>query len=81
MANKLNQLIPARRVFNPLSSEDVGEFRHFFVHDRWAAGCPFILEHPYTNVPEMIKDVLLQHVLGTQRGSQHRERYIRHERS
>jgi Zn-dependent M16 (insulinase) family peptidase len=60
----LEQTIRAKRLFNVDNKDDVELFRQFLITKAWgSSGCPFVLEHPYLGVPEMIKDKLLSKFL------------------
>lgn len=47
--------IPRRR-FNPKSREDVEEYKHFLKTGKWKKMCPFRLDWPYQNIPDMLRD-------------------------
>lgn len=58
------------RYFDEYSKKDLEVARDFFLNKSWGAkGCPFILEFPYTSVPGMMKDKLLNKSLGIKRNS------------
>ena len=52
------------RLFDPVSKEDVEEYKFFVKNGKWKAGCPFILEQPYLSVPHMINDRIIRHMFG-----------------
>lgn len=44
-------------MFDVTNKKDVELFKKFMVDRAWGPdGCPFILEQPYLDIPEMIKD-------------------------
>ena len=53
-----------RRNFDPNNKEDVKEFKAFMQNSSWEKGCPFNLEYPFLNIPDMIKDKLVRNLLG-----------------
>jgi hypothetical protein len=55
-----------RRLFNVNDKKDLASAKYFFSHYSWRneVSCPFILEYPYLSVPDMIKDKLLNKLLG-----------------
>lgn len=48
-----------KRVFNAHAKEDLIEFGHFLTHTTWKTNCPFVLQDPYTNVPDMIRSQII----------------------
>lgn len=54
-----------RRRFNIKRTADIEVFKNFMANNNsWGSGgCPFILEYPYTSVPDMIKDKLIRKML------------------
>lgn len=52
-----------RQIKVPFDADNVSHveiFRSFLTKNGWGAGgCPFKLEYPWTNIPEMIKDRLV----------------------
>jgi hypothetical protein len=53
-----------KRLFNVTSEQDVDCYKQFLIRKTWGqSGCPFILEFPYTTVPDMIKDKLIRKFL------------------
>ena len=54
-----------KRKFDINSKTDVEIFKHFLVNRDWkiTGSCPFELEYPYVNVPDMIKDKLIHKFL------------------
>ena len=61
MTTLVNKL---RRNFDPNNKEDVKEFKKFLETASWENGCPFNLEYPFLNIPDMIKDKLVRNLLG-----------------
>lgn len=57
--NKIELLhIRQRRIFE-YTDQDMADVREFFVNKKWGPnGCPFYLEWPYLNIPDMLKDKL-----------------------
>jgi hypothetical protein len=52
-----------RRIFE-YSSQDISDAKSFFANKKWGPdGCPFHLEWPYLNIPDMLKDKLTRHYL------------------
>ena len=49
----------AKRKFDPTSPEDLKAFQDFYKTKKWTPYCPFILDWPYDNVPDMIKSKLV----------------------
>ena len=40
-------------------------YKSFFKSSSWGEqGCPFILEYPWLNIPDMIKHKIVKHFLG-----------------
>jgi hypothetical protein len=54
-----------KRKFNIDSNVDIEIFKYFLVNRDWriTGTCPFELEYPYLNVPDMIKDKLIHKFL------------------
>ena len=51
--------------FDVNNEEHVDRFKQFFVNNCWGSkGCPFELEYPWLNIPDMIKDKLVSKMLG-----------------
>lgn len=52
------------RKFDPSLKSDVDVYRKFVINRGWgAAGCPFVLEFPFENIPAMIENKIVRHVL------------------
>ena len=45
-----------KRIFDPKNKKDLEIFKSFFTHNKWGGPCPFMLEEPYTIIPDMLKD-------------------------
>lgn len=44
-----------KRVFDPKKKEDLAEYKRFIRNGGWGAkGCPFELEDPYKDIPNML---------------------------
>lgn len=57
--------ITARRRFDVFNKKDMEMAKSFFQTYRWGSmGCPYILEVPWENIPDMIKDKITKHHLG-----------------
>jgi hypothetical protein len=67
----LETMIRQKRFFNEMSKEDIQEAKYFFEKHSWKNGCPFILEYPYTSVPDMIKDKMVHKTLGIEFDRRH----------
>lgn len=54
-----------KRKFDINSKADIEIYKHFLVNRDWkvTGSCPFALEFPYVNVPDMIKDKLIHKFL------------------
>lgn len=48
-----------KRNFDPNSKEDLLEFGYFLDNNKWRIPCPFNLEWPFLNIPEMIKSKIV----------------------
>jgi hypothetical protein len=61
----LEKFTKTKRQFDVNSKTDIQLFKKFLEKNSWGSeGCPFLLEHPYLGVPEMIKDKILYKHLG-----------------
>jgi len=50
--------------FDVNNEEHIDRFKQFFVNKSWGSkGCPFDLEYPWLNIPDMIKDKLIRKML------------------
>ena len=53
-----------RHFFDATSKSDMQLARNFFVKHAWGSeGCPFFLEVPWLNVPDMLKDRIMKYHL------------------
>lgn len=44
-----------KRLFDPSKREDLTEYKRFIKHGGWGSkGCPFELEYPYKDIPNML---------------------------
>ena len=48
-----------KRKFDPKNLADLRDYQYFRTNRKWDGNCPFELEWPYLNVPEMIVDRLI----------------------
>jgi hypothetical protein len=60
--SRLNDLNTRRR-FDPKSSEDLKELKHFVLNNSWTTLCPFYLEDPWEDIPTMCKDKFVTYTL------------------
>lgn len=51
------------RAFDPGRSEDLAEYKYFLQKQAWRDSCPFFLEWPFSNIPEMIEHKIVRHHL------------------
>jgi hypothetical protein len=49
-----------KRIFDPKNKKDVELFKTFLSKNRWGGSCPFVLEEPYLNIPDMLKDKFIR---------------------
>ena len=56
---KISEKVYLKRIFNPFSKEDLLEFKRFRNKPSWPEGCPYALEAPYTNIPEMMMNKII----------------------
>ena len=60
----LDTIVRTKRYFNEYSEADIQRFAKFYRTNAWGQdGCPYVLEYPYTSVPDMIKEKLLDKLL------------------
>jgi hypothetical protein len=53
-----------RRRFNVENVNDMSEAKKFFESYKWGSlGCPFTLEVPWENIPDMLKDKITKYHL------------------
>ena len=56
--------VAQRHFFDAKSKDDMRLAKDFFVKHAWGSnGCPFFLEVPWLNVPDMLKDRITKHYL------------------
>mgnify|MGYP000563027331 FL=1 len=56
--------VAQRHFFDAKSKDDMRLAKDFFVKHAWGSnGCPFFLEVPWLNVPDMLKDKITKHYL------------------
>lgn len=53
-------------VFDVNSQEHLECFKQFLSKGKWVESCPFKVEHPWQNVPDMIKHKLALHFLNVE---------------
>ncbi len=52
--------VKQKRIFSVKSKEDMSIAKKFFQSWSWGGnGCPFILEQPYTNIPDMMREKII----------------------
>jgi len=49
--------------FDLNNKDHIQLYRDFLISSKWTNGCPFALEYPWANVPDMIKDKLVKFYL------------------
>lgn len=60
----LDNIIPPRYQFDINNDQHVAKYAKFLKTGSWGKnGCPFILEHPYDSIPEMINVKLVYRTL------------------
>jgi hypothetical protein len=53
-----------RHFFDPTAKADMKLAKDFFIKHAWGSnGCPFFLEVPWLNVPDMLKDRIMKYHL------------------
>ena len=56
--------VAQRHFFDAKSKDDMRLAKDFFIKHAWGSnGCPFFLEVPWLNVPDMLKDRITKHYL------------------
>lgn len=61
----LESRLNKKRFFNPASNEDMLVVKKFIKIGGWGATCcPFYLEYPYKNIPDMIRDKIVYNSVG-----------------
>lgn len=53
-----------KREFDATSHQDLAAYQNFLLNKKWDNGCPFVLEEPFTNVPDMINNKILYEHIG-----------------
>jgi hypothetical protein len=53
----------ARVLFNPSNYEHMKDYATFIKTSNWSNGCNYLLEDPYMDIPTMINEKIVQHVL------------------
>jgi hypothetical protein len=54
-----------KKLFDINDAKDLNLFSNFYKKSSWGVnGCPFLLEEPWSNVPDMIKDKVIKKFLG-----------------
>ena len=51
-------------LFDPKNEYHVTLFKYFLNENRWGSPCPFLLEEPWLNIPDMLKDKYIKSQLG-----------------
>lgn len=59
----LETMIKPKRYFDVKSKKDIQLYKVFLKENAWGNACPFVLEYPYLNIPDMIKDKLIHKFL------------------
>ena len=52
-----------KKYFDPTDKDHLKIFAGFLKTNAWVSGCPFYLEEPYHDIPDMCKDKISRHVL------------------
>ena len=52
-----------KHIFDPKNKKDIELFKTFLSQNKWGNPCPFILEEPYFNIPDMLKDKFIRQQL------------------
>jgi len=64
IAKSLEAYRKQKRYFDINNKKDIEQYRQFLISNSWGTqGCPFILEFPSLNVPDMIKDRVVRKYL------------------
>lgn len=54
----------SKRIFDPSKRKDMQVYAEFVKNNNWGAGtCPFELEWPWLNIPNMIEYKISQHAI------------------
>jgi len=63
--SKLDEALKQRRYFDIKNANDIQIFKKFVVNSAWGnEACPFFLEEPFLNIPDMIRYKLTNKLLG-----------------
>lgn len=63
--SKLDEAVNQRRYFSIDSPLDLKIAKNFLINSAWGnTGCPFFLEEPFTNIPDMIRYKITNVFLG-----------------
>lgn len=54
-----------KRKFDVNNPNDLKVYQNFIKTNSWKNGCPFFLEWPHVNVPDMIKDKIVKEHLSS----------------
>lgn len=53
-----------KRLFNPENKEDLAVYRRYIQTKGWGAdGCPFKLEYPYQDIPNMVAQKIAKYAV------------------
>jgi hypothetical protein len=63
LAEMIKESYMSKTVFDVDNKVHLKEVGYFMKYNKWRNRCPFFLEHPYTNVPAMIKDKLAMNLV------------------
>jgi hypothetical protein len=61
---ELQTLGNPKYLFDPRNKYHINLFRCFLNESKWGNPCPFLLEEPYLNIPDMLKDKYIKFQLG-----------------
>jgi len=63
--SKLDENVRKRKYFDIKDASDIKRFKYFIVNSAWgSSGCPFLLEEPFLNIPDMIRYKITNEFLG-----------------
>lgn len=54
----------ARVLFDPSNKKHMNDYAEFLRMKNWVNGCNYLLEDPYEDIPTMINEKIVHHVLG-----------------
>jgi len=60
---ELQTLGNSKYLFDPKNHYHLKLFKYFLNEKKWGAPCPFLLEEPYLNIPDMLKDKYIKSLL------------------